>query len=242
LDTDATGKKMVVPTFVKADGGGQWSLADLKVAGYEAPYKNAKGKWVGGCQGGKFIASKLTTAGSEDVSYYWIDNGTIGPGWFTSSAGEAIEGGAEKVTFDAGTGFWTAGSAYKLVPAGAVNAQDVAFVTDTTGKVAVGNSSPVDLTLADLTVTGYEAPYKNSKGKWVGGCQAGKFIVEKLTTTGTRDVAYYWIDNGTIGPGWFATSAGDSIEGGAEKVSIPAGQGLWTAGSGYTLVIPAPEL
>ena len=242
METDATGKKMVVPTFVKAEGGGQWSLADLKVAGYEAPYKNSKGKWVGGCQAGAFIVEKLTTTGTRDAAYYWIDNGTIGPGWFASSAGDAIEGGAEKATFGAGTGFWTAGSAYKLVPAGAVNAQDVAFVTDTTGKVAVGNSSPVDLTLSELTVTGYEAPYKNSKGKWVGGCQAGAFIAEKLTTTGTRDAAYYWIDNGTIGPGWFASSAGDAIEGGAEKVSIPAGQGLWTAGSGYTLVIPAPEL
>jgi hypothetical protein len=115
LDTDATGKKMVVPTFVKADGGGQWALADLKVAGYTAPYKNSKGKWVGGCQANAFIVEKLTTAGTRDVAYYWIDNGTIGPGWFASSAGEAIEGGAEKVAIPAGQGLWTAGSGYTLV-------------------------------------------------------------------------------------------------------------------------------
>ncbi len=242
LDTDATGKKMVVPTFVKADGGGQWALADLKVAGYTAPSKNSKGKWVGGCQANEFIVEKLTTTGTREVAYHWLDNGTVGPGWFASSAGDAIENGAESVKFDAGTGLWTAGSAYKLVPAGAVNAQDVEFVTDTTGKVAVGNSSPVDLTLADLTVTGYTAPSKNSKGKWVGGCQANEFIIEKLTTTGTREVAYHWLDNGTVGPGWFASSAGDAIENGAASVAIPAGQGLWTAGSGYTLVFPAPEL
>jgi hypothetical protein len=242
LDTVASGKKMVVPTFVNVNEGGQWSLADLKVAGYEAPYKNAKGKWVGGCQTGEFFVEKLTTAGTRDVAYYWLDNGTIGPGWFADEAGTVIEGGAEKVKFDAGTGLWTAGNAYKLVPAGAVNTQDVKFKTETSGKVAVGNSSPVDLTLADLTVIGYEDPYKNAKGKWVGGCQAGEFFVEKLTAAGTRDVAYYWLHTGTVGPGWFADEAGTAIEGGAEKVSIPAGQGLWTAGSGYTLVIPAPEL
>ena len=242
LDTDATGKKMVVPTFVKTDGGGQWSLADLKVAGYEAPYKNAKGKWVSGCQAGQFIVEKLTTAGTRDVAYYWIHNGTIGPGWFADETGAAIDGGAEKVTFKAGTGFWTAGSDFKLVPSGAVNLNDVKYPTDVTGKVAIGNSTPVDLTLADLTVEGYDQPYKNAKGKWVGGCQAGQFIVEKLTTAGTRDVAYYWIHNGTIGPGWFADETGAAIVEGANKVAIPAGQGLWTAGSGFTLVIPAPEL
>ena len=242
LDTDATGKKMVVPTFVKADGGGQFALSDLKVAGYTAPTLNAKGKWVNGCQANKFILEKLTTTGTREVAYHWLDNGTVGPGWFADATGATIEGGAESVKFDAGTGFWTFGSNFNLVPAGAVNDQDVEFITDTTGKVAVGNSSPVDLTLADLTVTGYTAPSLNAKGKWVNGCQANKFILEKLTTTGTRDVAYHWLDNGTVGPGWFADATGTAIEGGAESVVIPAGQGFWTFGSGFKIVFPAPEL
>ena len=115
LNTDATGKKMVVPTFLNVGESNKVSLADLKVSGYTAPSKNAKGKWVNGCQGGEFIASKLTTAGTEDVSYYWIDNGTIGPGWFASSSGTAIEGGANNVTIPAGQGLWTFGSGYKLI-------------------------------------------------------------------------------------------------------------------------------
>ena len=242
LSTDATGKKMVVPTFLNVGESNKVSLADLKVTGYTAPSKNNKGKWVNGCQGGEFIASKLTIFGTEDVSYYWIDNGTIGPGWFASSSGTAIEGGAASVKFDAGTAFWTFGSDYKLVPAGAVNTSDVEFTTDATGKVAIGNSMPMDIKLADLTVTGYTAPSKNNKGKWVNGCQGGEFIASKLTIYGTEDVSYYWIDNGTIGPGWFASSSGTAIEGGANNVTIPAGQGLWTFGSGYKLIIPAPEL
>ena len=242
LNTDATGKKMVVPTFLNVGESNKVSLADLKVTGYTAPSQNAKGKWINGCQGGKFIASKLTTAGTEDVSYYWIDNGTIGPGWFADETGTAIAGGAESVKFDTGVGFWVDGSDYKLVPAGAVNTSDVEFTTDSTGKVAIGNSMPVDIKLSDLTVTGYTAPSQNAKGKWINGCQGGKFIASKLTTAGTEDVSYYWIDNGTVGPGWFADETGTAISGGANAVTIPAGQGFWVDGSGYKLVIPAPEL
>ena len=83
---------------------------------------------------------------------------------------------------------------------------------------------------------------KNAKGKWVNGCQANEFVASKLTNAGTAEVSYHWLDTGAIGPGWFASSSGDAIAGGADNVTIPAGQGLWTAGSGYKLVIPAPEL
>ena len=242
LNTDATGKKMVVPTFLNVGESDQWSLADLKVTGYTAPSKNSKGKWVNGCRANQFIVSKLTTAGTSEVSYHWLETGEIGPGWFADETGAAIPGGAESVKFDAGTGFWTFGSDYKLVPAGAVNQFDVEFTTDATGKVAVGNSMPVDIKLSDLTVTGYTAPSKNSKGKWVNGCRANQFIASKLTTAGTAEVSYHWLETGEIGPGWFADETGTAISGGADNVTIPAGQGLWTFGSGFKLVIPAPEL
>ena len=242
LGTDATGKKMVVPTFLNVGESNKVSLADLKVTGYTAPSKNAKGKWVNGCRANQFILSKLTTAGTEEVSYHWLETGEIGPGWFASSSGDAIDGGASSVKFDAGMGFWTFGSDYKLVPAGAVNTFDVEFTTDAMGKVAVGNSMPTNIKLSDLVVTGYTAPSKNAKGKWVNGCRANQFILSKLTTAGTEEVSYHWLETGEIGPGWFASSSGDAIEGGANNVTIPAGQGLWTFGSGYKLVIPAPEL
>ena len=238
----SVGKVMVAPTFLNVGQDAKCYLSDLKVTGYTAPSKNAKGKWVNGCGGGEFMVTKLTTSGTAEANYYWIDNGTVGPGWFATAEAGEITGGAETVELPVGQALWTQGSAYKLVPAGAVNTLDVAFPTVAVGKVAVGNSSPVDLTLADLTVTGYTAPEKNAKGKWTGGCGGGEFMVTKLTTSGTADANYYWIDNGTVGPGWFATAEAGAIEGGAISVKIPAGLGLWTQGSGYTLNIPAPEL
>ena len=109
----------------------------------------------------------------------------------------------------------------------------------------------MELKLSDLIVEGYgaSATYNPTKKKWEGGCTGGKFILEKLTPNGTHEVSYYWIDfgkakdaEGKIGPGWFADDVGTPIDGGADSVKIPAGQGYWTYGSGYKLVIPAPEL
>ena len=238
----SVGNVLVSPTFLNVGESAKCYLSDLKVTGYTAPSQNSKGKWINGCQAGKFMVTKLTANGTSEADYHWLDTGTVGPGWFADSTGTAIEGGAETVELPVGQALWTQGSAYKLVPAGAVNTQDVAYPTVAVGNVAVGNFSPVNLTLADLSVEGYTAPSQNSKGKWINGCQAGKFMITKLTANGTSEADYHWLDTGTIGPGWFADSTGTAIEGGATTVEIPAGKGLWVQGSGYTLNIPAPEL
>ena len=51
LNTDATGKKMVVPTFLNVGESNKVSLADLKVSGYTAPSKKRQGQvgqWLSG--------------------------------------------------------------------------------------------------------------------------------------------------------------------------------------------------
>ena len=252
LETPDGGKKMICPTFLNISESNKVSLADLKVTGYDPPEKSSKGSWSKGCPGGKFILEKLTTSGTHEVSYYWIDFGVnkgdrIGPGWFADDVGTPIVGGADSVKFDSSTGFWTQGNNLSLVPAGAVNTFDVSYKTSDGGKVAIGNPTPIALTLADLTVTGYDPPEKSSKGSWSKGCPGGKFILEKLTTSGTHDISYYWIDFGVnkgdrIGPGWFADDTGTPIDGGASSITIPAGQAYWTQGNGLTIIFPAPEL
>ena len=70
----------------------------------------------------------------------------------------------------------------------------------------------------------------------------------KLNANGVAEETYYWIHFGKkgnpdpIGPGWFADDVGTPIEGGADKVKVPAGQAYWTSGSGCKLIIPAPDL
>ena len=251
---------MVCPTFLNVGESNKVSLADLKVDGYGgAPtYDTKKKTWSGGCAGGKFVMQKLNANGIAEATYYWIHFGKkgnpdqIGPGWFADAEGTPIEGGAETVKFDSGASFYTAGNGYRLVPAGAVNANDLFVNTPSVGKSAIGNCTPVDLTLNDLMVDpesyGGAPSYDTKKKTWSGGCAGGKFVIQKLNANGIAEATYYWIHFGKkgnpdqIGPGWFADAEGTPIEGGADKVEVPAGQAYWTSGSGYKLIIPAPEL
>ena len=234
---------MIAPTFAAVgDTDGARTLADLTVTGYDAPEEVDEDEWEGGCTAGQFVLRFLSTSGSPSATYYWIDNGEVGPGWFINGRGTAIEGGASSVEIPAGTAIWTYGSGYKLVSAGSVSEEDLAFTTSAAGNVAVGNGTPVDLTLARLYVDGYTAAKEVDEDEWEGGCTAGQFVVRILTSTGAPSATYYWIDNGEVGPGWFINGRGTAIDGGAASVSIPAGQGLWVIGTGYTLNVPAPEL
>ena len=264
LNTDNEGGKvMLAPTFLKVSESNTVTLADLKVVGYDTPSwekrdGDRKAKNYGGCLVNQFVAATLTTAGTQDKSYTWLDyyesaDVRIGPGWFKDGNATPIEGGAESIELDAGASLWIKGSGYQLQPAGAVNPFDIAFKTDVEGgKKAVGNCTPISLTLADFVVSGYDTPSwekrdGDRKAKNYGGCLVNQFVAATLTTAGTQDKSYTWLDyyeNETvhIGPGWFADGNATPIENGAESVKIPAGKGLWVKGSGYDLVIPAPEL
>ena len=258
LATESSGNVMLAPTFLKVSESNTVTLADLKVTGYNAPWWDTSGKRPtnkDGCTGAKFALSILTTQGTTENMYYWLDYMTgadtkIGPGWFSSPAGSPIEGGEGSVELAAGKSLWIQGSGLSLQPTGAVNPFDIEFKTADSGNVAVGNCTPVDLKLSDLTVTGYNSPWWDTSGKRPtnkDGCTGAKFALSFLTTQGTTENMYYWLDYMTgadtkVGPGWFASPAGSPIEGGADSIAIPAGKGLWVQGSGLSLIVPAPEL
>ena len=258
LATDGTGNVMLSPTFLKVSESNSVTLADLKVTGYTPPEWKKSGKVyvnVGGCTGSAFVMQTLTTSGLKDQAYYWLDYTTsattkVGPGWFTNPDGTEIPGGEGSVKLDAGKSLWIQGSGYSLQPSGAVNPFDVEYKTDPVGNVAIGNCMPISTKLSDLTVTGYTPPEWKKSGKVfvnVGGCTGSAFVMQTLTTSGLKDQAYYWLDYTTsattkVGPGWFANPDGTPIEGGADKIILDPGKGLWVQGSGYNLIVPAPEL
>ena len=77
---------------------------------------------------------------------------------------------------------------------------------------------------------------------YVGGCP-GTFQIQTLDGSGFTVNKYYWVDNGTVTPGWYAAANGKtSIDGGASSVSIDPGKGLWVFGKGMILHMPAPTL
>ena len=127
-----------------------------------------------------------------------------------------------------------------LQSAGAVNKLDVALPMNATRNTAAGNCMPIDLTLARLTVSGYDAPEWNEDDEeFEGGCSHGDFILNFLNPNGSNAARYYWVDDGETGPAW-CNNSGTPID--ATKVELPAGKGAWILGSGMTLNIPAPEL
>ena len=104
-------------------------------------------------------------------------------------------------------------------------------------------NSATGCTLADLTVTGYDAPEWNAdEDEFEGGCAGGQFVLQFLNNNGSIAARYYWIDDGDNAPGWYSSMVGGAIPGGAASVSVPAGKGAWVIGSGLTLNVPAPEL
>ena len=129
--------------------------------------------------------------------------------------------------------------AYTAIHRKVVNIADVSFVSASTGATAMGNPFPVDLTLDNLTVTGYSAPvYDENRDRWSGGTK-GQFNLQFLTNQGKTEVTYRWYDDGTK-LGWYDSKGTTKIDG--SKVDIPAGKGHWCQGNGLTLNIPAPEL
>ena len=241
---NATRNTMMTPNFLNVNSATGCKLSDLTVTGYDAPVWNEEDEcYDNGCQGADFVLQFLNNNGSVAAKYYWLDNGEMPAGWYATMSGGAIDGGAESVAIPAGTAAWVIGTGKKLQVAGQVNVFDVAKEMNATRNTAVGNCMPVDLKLSQLTVTGYDAPTWNEEDEcFDNGCQGADFVLQFLNNNGSVATQYYWLDNGEIPTGWYATMSGGAIDGGATSVNIPAGKGAWVIGTGKILNIPAPEL
>ena len=212
---------MMTPTFWVIGNATGCTLADLKVTGYT------------GNSVGKFRLRLLDEGGHyvDNKTYYWVHNSTK-CGWYGNAGGtSAID--ASKIGINAGRGVWceVAADGYKLQSSGQVNESLVVYPANN-GYTAMGNCTPVDLTLADFSVTGYT------------GNSVGKFRLRLLDEGGhyVDNKTYYWVHNSTK-CGWYGNAGGTSAVD-ASKIAISAGRGLWceVAADGYQLNIPAPVL
>jgi len=250
LEQKTVGQTMTAPTFLAVSSETGCTLADLSVTGYVAEhYDEEEEDNVGGVTPGAFVLNFLSETGIAESRYYWIDaplSKGISAGWYADMNGTAIEGDLKNITIEAGQALWIYGTGKKLVTAGAVGTSDITFTTRKVGQSAIGNGTPVNLTLGQLYVTGYASEhYDEEEEDNVGGATPGSFVLNFLSETGIASDRYYWIDaplSSGISAGWYADATGKAIEGGASSVSIPSGQGLWIYGTGKSLYIPAPEL
>jgi hypothetical protein len=203
-----------------ADGSA--TLADIKITGYD-PYDEEEDE---GGTSGQFSIQFLNASGKMTANYQWFDD-DVTTGW--KSAGAVVD--ASTVKLSAAGAVWTKGAGLSMTSSGAVSDADIVKNFAATGFEAVGNTTPVDLTLADLAVTGYE-PYDEIEDE---GGTSGQFSIQFLNAQGKMTANYQWFDD-DVTTGW--KSGGAVVD--ATTVTIPAGTGVWVKGAGLTLTIPTP--
>ena len=221
--TASTGFAMKAASFATVGAAdGSATLADIKITGYD-PYDEEEDE---GGTSGQFMIQFLNASGKMTATYQWFDDDSI-TGWVTS--GSIVD--ASTVKLPAAGAVWTKGAGLSITSSGAVPDADIVKTFAASGFDAVGNTTPVDITLADLAVTGYD-PYDEEEDE---GGTSGQFMIQFLNAQGKMTATYQWFDDDSI-KGW--VSGGSVID--ATKVTIPAGTGVWVKGAGLTLTIPSP--
>lgn len=204
-------------------------LSDLTVIGYN----NDDGAW------GELKLTVLDNAGLEakdddgnTMNYYWYDNEDVTAGWYDGN-GE-VRWDAENVVFEAGQAFWVQGEGLTIQGSGAVNFAPVTVTTAPNGNTAIANPYPVAITLADISVSGYNL----EDGAW------GELKMTVLDNAGMEAydnngniMNYYWYDNPDVAAGWYD---GNGEVQWPEATSFPAGQGFWIQGEGLTVEFTNP--
>lgn len=238
-DTRSSGATMMAGTFAAVSAtDGSYTLGDLSVSGYAAPiYDEDEGETQDGTGviGGQFALQFLSSSGSTEAMYYFIDDGEHTKGWYDGSWNNV-----NSVVIPAGQAMWIIGNGLELVSAGAVNTSDIVFITRTTGATATGNGTPVNMTLGSVLVEGYADPiYDEDEGETQEGTGVigGQFALQCLSSSGSTEAMYYFIDDGEHAKGWY-----DGSWNNVNSVALPAGKGVWVVGNGLSLRVPAPEL
>jgi len=201
---------------------GSATLADLSITGYD-PYDEEEDE---GGTSGDFMIQFLNASGKTTARYSWFDD-DVKTGWV--SGGSVID--ASTVKLPAAGAVWTMGAGLSMTSSGAVSDADIVKNFAASGFEAVGNTTPVDLKLSDLAVSGYD-PYDEEEDE---GGTSGDFMIQFLNASGKTTARYSWFDD-DVKTGW--VSGGSVID--ATKVTIPAGTGVWVMGAGLTLTIPSP--
>ena len=222
-DTASSGFAMLSAQFEAVGANdGSATLADLTIGGYE-PYDPVEDE---GGTTADFSVQFLTASGTTEAQYWWYDDDEK-TGWYDASGNLCND-----VALSAAKGFWTSGHGLTMTSAGQVNENDIVITTASAGFRAIANTTPVNLKLSQLAITGYE-PYDPVEDE--GGTTAD-FSVQFLTASGTTASQYWWYDDDEK-TGWYDASGTLSND-----VVIPAGTGVWVSGHGLSIRIPAPEL
>lgn len=199
------GFNFFAPTFLPMTGAGV-QIQDLKIAGENVS------PLVDNLQ-------ILDAGGATTSMLVWDDGSFIGEGWVDMDSMELATGvilPGQSILID------TASAGVSITFAGTVGTEDL-VVTSHSGFNFIGNATPVDVKVQDITISGSDVT------PLVDNLQ----ILDKGGATSTMLV---WDDGSFVGEGWVDM---DSME--LSDISISAGDGVLvdTANSGVKITIPA---
>ncbi|MBR4522958.1 MAG: hypothetical protein IKO64_01795 [Kiritimatiellae bacterium] len=225
-----TGYSSFTPTFKDVQGGELYlsSIVPTRTLSdsYATTGKNNTCK-------GKILVQLLSGGGDYSEVYYFYstdpNNGTNYNKWYKLVGQTLTEIGETEVTIPAGIGFAVnniTGNVSYFQVSGSVDlvCQNVAA----TGYSMMGNSTPVDMYLTEITpmrsaTEGYATAGKNNTCK-------GKILVQLLTANGDYSEVYYFYstdpNNGTNYNKWYKLVGQTLTEVEATEVLLPAGTGF----------------
>ena len=212
------GAKGAGSCFVKIDGTAV-NLQDLKATGYakEDGYADEE-----------IYVQTLDAFGRTIASYYWYDYEEDDKyGWYDDE-GEYVEG----VVIPAGEGLYVYApdESFSLQSSGQVPTSDIS-VTLRFGAKHVVNSTPVEIDIQDLIVTGYSIE---------DGYADEEVYVQTLDAFGRTIASYYWYDYEEDDKyGWY-NDEGELVE----AVKIAPGESVYaySPDDSFSIVIPGATL
>ena len=209
-----TGDSMRCPTFQTVGGAG-YDLTKITV--------------TGGGGYGDVCAQIISSAGLWVGEYYWLTLAGMGveDGWYKDSVGiEAVAEG--EVILDQGQALYVHSDSddLQLKVSGEVPAGDVGL-TFVAGDGMLGNATPVEADLTDITVT--------------GGGGYGDVSAQAISAAGVWVGEYYWLTLAGMGvdDGWYKDSVGIEAVA-ADEVVLAPGEALYLHSDSDDLTVTLP--
>ena len=211
-----TGDSMRCPTF-KMVGGAGYDLTKISV--------------TGGGGSGDICAQIISSAGLWVGEYYWltVDGMGVDNGWYKDMfGGEAVA--VDEVVLDQGQAFYihSDNEDLQLMVSGEVPAGDVGL-TFAAGDGMLGNATPVDVDLTDVTVT--------------GGGGSGDISAQSISSAGLWVGEYYWltVDGMGVDNGWYKDMFGGEAVA-ADEVILAPGEALYLHSDSEDLTVTLPAV
>jgi len=212
--------------------GGNMLLGDIVANANFAPFEDSI--QIVNSAGNVFMQATYVSQANLDL---WEMEG-YEPGWYDFEDGELTGGTLNGTVLPFGTSMtvFTQYANVGLMFVGEVVQSDNPLPLVQNGFTPLGNASPVDLTLGDITANEFFAPFEDS----IQIIDAAGNVVMQATYVSQANLDLWEMEG--YEPGWYDFEDGELTGGTLNSTPIVAGQGMtvYTQYEGAAIIIPNP--